>query len=483
MPQPAPATRRADSTTTLEATLADTSEQEKDKVLPLPSWLVKVYFIFPVVLYIPDAIFNFFVYSDGATFIHSANPVVQAGSAVLWGFLALGVVGMAYLLSVLAPWHWGQGHHVQAFFCAVGVLVATAITTWCSLAFRSQTFKGFSTDQWVYSLWPQLRASHFSMTMLLVAIAPPFWGLFWALVQPTATRRSLRQLQESHEERMLRMKQEAEIKALRADANAKVREAQLRGMAATAVAARKQAAQLISQRKSTTSLEEGEVDGEAASLPAGASAGALASGTPSQAPALPAADQASRDDESPDVFDLPPLTSLHGRDKSIMNHAAGTAGGVHTAPAAVRSGRAQPALISDADVEGSLGMPPSTDAVTFAPRRPPMLGGTLTPAINPMLETQDEEGMTGTTGPRPALRRMPQQSTLVSAMNGPNPMHVQIVTDTMRELGIPTNRKTLTANQTRLLVPRVAEKLDTDEAFAKAVIGRVIKSDANRSNS
>ena len=264
MAQTAPATTRVDSTPTFDATPADTasatplttrvapSELEKDKVLPLPGWLVKVYFIFPVVLYIPDAIFNFFVYSDGAT-ARSANPVIQAGFTALWAFLALGVVGMAYLLSVLAPWHWSQGHRVQAFFCGVGVLVATGITTWCSLAFRSQNFKAFPTDDWVYSIWPQLRSSQFSLTMLLVAIAPPFWGLFWAVVQPTSNRRSLRQLQESHEERLMRTQQEAELKQLRADTNARVREAQLRGMASTAAAARKQAAQLIMQRRSNIS--------------------------------------------------------------------------------------------------------------------------------------------------------------------------------------------------------------------------------------
>jgi hypothetical protein len=445
---------------------------------------VKVYFIFPVVLYIPDAIFNFFVYSDGATFIHSANPVVQAGSAVLWGFLALGVVGMAYLLSVLAPWHWGQGHHVQAFFCAIGVLVATAITTWCSLAFRSQTFKGFVTDQWVYSVWPELRSTHFSLTMLLVAIAPPFWGLFWALVQPTATGRSLRQLQESHEERMLRMQQDAELKALRADANAKVREAQLRGMAATAVAARKQAAQLMAQRKSSSPSLEGDDDtvvaGNLLTGPTDEAAGEAPSSA--QTPGLHAVDQGSGDDESSDVFTLPQLTRMHGSDMSIMNHAAGTGAAAHPAPA-VRSGRLQPVLITEADVEGSLGMPQSGDAVGFAPRRPPMLGGALTPAINPMLDTPDVDGMTGTTGPRPALRRSGQISTLVSNMNGPNPAHVQIVTEAMRELDIPVpaNRKSLTAAQMRVLVPRVAEKLDTaDEAFARGVITRVIKSDSNR---
>ena len=426
---------------------------------------MKVYFIFPVVLYIPDAIFNFFVYSDGAT-ARSANPVIEAGFTVLWGFLALGVVGMAYLLSVLAPWHWGQGHRVQAFFCAVGVVVATAITTWCSLAFRSQNFKGFVTDNWVYSIWPQLRSSQFSLTMLLVAIAPPFWGLFWAVVQPTSNRRSLREIEESHQERLLRTQQDAELKQLRAEANAKVREAQLRGMASTAAAARKQAAQFISSRKSDGENPASRADDEnrEPSYSGEVSAEDLASGQ----------DDASQDDAS-NVFQLPTLTGRHGDSQmSIMNHAPSGA------TAAIAS-RMQPTMRSGADVEGSLGVPAS-DAMNLAPRRPPMLGGTLTPAINP-LEVSDNEGMTGTTGPRPALRRLPQASTLVSAMNGPNPMHVQIVTETMRELNIPVNRRTLTASQTRLLVPQVAQKLDSDDSFARAVIGRVMKSEAYRSNS
>jgi hypothetical protein len=472
MAQPAPVTRRVDSTATQDATLADTasanlstryhnpSEQEKDKVLPLPGWLVKVYFIFPVVLYIPDAIFNFFVYSDGIS-PHSANPVLNIAFDVLWAFLALGVVGMAYLLSVLAPWHWGQGHRVQAFFCAVGVLVATAITTWCSLAFRSQTFKGFVTDQWVYSLWPQLRSTHFSLTMLLVAIAPPFWGLFWAVVQPTSNRRSLREIEESHQERLLRTQQEAELKQLKAETSAKVREAQLRGMASTAAAARKQAAQFISQRKSDDASQQDDEKSE------------LSYSTEVSSESQ-AEDLASDPDDAANVFQLPALTGRGGDSpRSIMNHAVGGA-------TAGLGSRTQPSLRSDVDVEGSLGMPAS-DAFTMAPRRPPMLGGSLTPAINP-LEISDDEGMTGTTGPRPALRRVPQGGTLVSAMNGPNPLHVQAVMESMRELNIPV-KSTLTPKQTRLLVPEVAQKLDTDESFAKAVIGRVLKSETSRGNS
>jgi hypothetical protein len=284
---------------------------------------------------------------------------------------------------------------------------------------------------------------------------------------------------------MLRMQQDAELKALRADANAKVREAQLRGMAATAVAARKQAAHLMSQRKPSSPSLEGNGDAVAAgNLLTGPTDEAADDDAPSggQTPGLHAVDQGSGDDESSDVFSLPPLTKMHGSDMSIMNHAAGSGAAAHAAPA-VRSGRLQPVLITEADAEGSLGTPQSGDAIGFAPRRPPMLGGALTPAINPMLDTPDVDGMTGTTGPRPALRRSGQISTLVSNMNGPNPAHVQIVTQAMRELDIPVpaNRKSLTAAQMRLLVPRVLEKLGTDdEAFARKAITGVIRSESNR---
>jgi hypothetical protein len=475
MTDAAPATRRVDRTPTNEATLADTasapqlstrmapSEAEKDKVLPLPGWLVKFYFIFPIVLYVPDAIFNFYVYSDGVT-PKGGNPVVAGLFFALWGFVAFGVVGMAYLLSVLAPWHWAQGHHLQAFFCGLGVLVATAVTIWCSLAFRSGTFQSFPSDEWAYSIWPQLRQSHFSVTMLIVAVVPGFWVLFWAVVQPTTHRKSLREIQESHEERLLRMQQEAELKQVKAAANAKVRAAQLAAMTQTAIAARKQAAQFISQGKSDSD-DRAEIPGiEVTEEEPGAPAGSARLAGHGQTVEIGSAGDDSGGHMS-NVLQLPQLNSLqHGRDMSIMN----------------RAGRAQPALMSDSDVEGSLGIPAS-DAITMGQRRPPMLGGSLTPAINP-LELADNDGMTGTTGPRPALRRSAQPSTLVSAMNGPNPAHVQVVTETLQELNIPVNKRTLTAKEQRLLIPRVAEKLDCDDTFARAVVGRVMKSEAHRNS-
>src|SRR5579883_2351248 len=89
------------------------TQRQAEKVLPLPRWLTRLYFVFPVVLYIPDAIFNYYVYSDGVA-TKSTNPLIQAAFVALWAFLAVGVVGMQYLFSVLAPWHWGQGHRIQA---------------------------------------------------------------------------------------------------------------------------------------------------------------------------------------------------------------------------------------------------------------------------------------------------------------------------------------------------------------------------------
>jgi len=448
MPQTAPATRRADSTTTLEATLADTSEQEKDKVLPLPGWLVKVYFIFPVVLYIPDAIFNFFVYSDGATFIHSANPVVQAGSAVLWGFLALGVVGMAYLLSVLAPWHWGQGHRMQAFFCGMGVLIATGITTWNSLAYRSQGFIKFPTDEWMYNIWPQLRDLNFSLTMVLIAIAPPFWGLFWALVQPTETGRTLGQLRESHQERLLRLRQEAELKALRAEANAKVRAAQLKGMAATAVAARAQVRGVLGRKEDE---QDGVQDQDAVSTDESVSVR-----------------EESEPVEAGKVLQMP--TYLPQREASarggamLYNHAQIAAPGVRTGPAAAQ-GMAQPSLIAE--------------SASFAPRHPPTLGGAPTPLTS--VDPTEVDGATGTTGPRPAIRRA-EPGLLTRSMNEPNPAHRAIVVQAMHDKGIKTGKSTLTAKQIEALAPIVAERVNVDQSSARSLIKKVVQFEAQQNS-
>ena len=215
------------------------SPASSEGTLPLPGWLTRVYYIFPIILYVPDMLFNFYVYSDGVT--NSANGFDIANSFyyVLYAFLAMGIVGMAWLLSVLAPWHWGRGNHFQSIMCWAGVFIATAITTWNSLAYRSTRFSSFATDKWITDFF-HISNTTFSPTMVLVAVAPPFWGLFWALVQPSEQRKSLADEREGHVMKLERMRQEAEVKRLKAESNAQIREAQLKGLAATVRAARSQ---------------------------------------------------------------------------------------------------------------------------------------------------------------------------------------------------------------------------------------------------
>ncbi len=445
MAQVAQASRQGDgaaggSQSALPALVAADGKSEKDKVLPLPGWLVKLYFVFPVVLYVPDIIFNYVVYSTGVQ--PTNNMVLYVASVVLWSFLSVGVVGMAYLLSVLAPWHWGQGHRIQAFFCGIGVVIATAITTWNSLAFRSRDFVKFPTDDWVYSIWPQLHNQGVSITMILVAIAPPFWGLFWAIVQPTETGRSLRQLQESHEERLMRMQQEAEVKRLKAETNAKVREAQLRGMAATASAARQQAAAFLSQKQDGENGEQG-----------GAAGGVVVE-------AVPATSESSS--EAPNVLQLPTLAPTNTRElagsrgANFFNHAAAAAPGVHSAPAASAQPVAQPALM--ADVQGFGGMPGS-DSVRFtSSRRPPTLGGLNT-------DVAEFDGMTGTTGPRPAVRRSNELGSLARGMTGPSPRITQAIEEAFNELNATGKRVT-----EREHVALSAQKLGVDESAARSAV-------------
>lgn len=443
---------------------ASAESVDRDKVLPLPTWLRKAYFIFPIVLYIPDAIFNFYVYSDGGS-VKSTNPLVQAGFVALWGFLAIGVVGMAYLLSVLAPWHWGQGHRIQAFFCGLGVVIATGITTWCSLAYRSIHFQDFVTDKWVYSVWPQLQTQNISLTMILVAIAPPFWGLFWAIVQPTQTGRSLRQLQESHAERLMRMQQEAELKRLRAETNAKIREAQLRGMAQTAATAREQASGLFGQ------LRKGHT--QAASPSAGDSTSADGAAAPgSGATTQPMEQEDEQTGERPvAILRYPTLQPGPGHDNgaraSFMNSIAAAPPTAHAQPTNSRPLAAQQPMFGAADVAGSAGQPTS-DTTTWEPRRPPTLGAVFA-------ENGDADAMTGTSGPRHAIRRPIEMSQLTRGLGELRPAYVQAVQESIRELN-PTGKKRISHAE---LTTLVAGKLDVEEAIARQIIARYREAQRN----
>ena len=443
-----------------ERTAANGERVEQDKALPLPGWLVKVYFIFPIVLYMPDAIFNYFVYSDGAVVPRGAPLLLQIAQVTLWGLMAVGVVGMADLLSVLAPWHWGQGHRIQAIFCGLGVIVATAITTWNSLSFRSTGFQAFKTDEWVYQYFPQLRVV--SLTMILVAVAPPFWGLFWAIVQPTQTGRSLRQIRESHVERLLRLEQEAELKRLRAETNAKVRSAQLRGMAQTAAAARAEAAQLFTRKKG-----EAEEDGSPNDAQDGAG---------DDAP------EGAEDAATGRVVQLSQIKAAGGREPAgsrggavFSNHAAATTPTVHAAPnGGARLAAAQPPLLTATDAQRAPAAAQGDPMPWGGPRRPAAPGGGIAETIF----GYDSDQMTGTTGPRPAVRRPGDNNTLSRAISGELlPGSEAVVEAVFKELeqehkadgakrSLP--RKELTA--------RVMQRLKVDEAIAQKAIDRWSKS-------
>jgi len=477
----------AGATATIPATpeALATGAQASEKVLPLPGWLTKVYFIFPVVLYIPDALFNYYVYSDGIS-TKSTNPVVQVGFIVLWSFLSVGVVGMAYLLSVLAPWHWGQGHRIQAIFCGFGVVVATGITTWNSLAYRSQNFVQFETDKWAYGLWPQLQTNHISVTMILVSIAPPFWGLFWAIVQPTQTGRSLRQLQESHEERLMRLQQEAELKRLRAQTNATIREAQLRGMAQTAAAARDQATGLLGRAKggaqaSAQDATTDETTADAASESAPAAVATSAATADAAAYDSDATAGGPNDSAPSNIFQYPTFTPNMGRESSrsssMLNRAGAAAAMAYAEPVgATQSAMGQPALLGDADAMGA----PMGDSQTSQgwTRRPATLGGGITGAFFSG-DSEDLDGMTGTTGPRVAIRHAAEPGKLLRTFNAPNPAYVQAVQDAMRELN-PTNSRKVSVRE---LTSRVAEKLNVDESAARQIINRVREAKKTGANS
>jgi hypothetical protein len=422
---------------------------EPDKTLPLPGWLVRVYFIFPIVLYIPDAIFNYFVYSDGVVAPSGAPLLVQISQVTLWAFMAIGVVGMAYLLSVLAPFHWSQGHRIQAVFCGLGVVIATAITTWNSLSFRSTHFQAFATDRWVDSMWPQLHT--ISLTMILVAIAPPFWGLFWALVQPTQTNRTTRQMQEGHAQHLLRLQQDAEIKRAKAEANAAVRAAQLRGMARTAAAAREEVGSLVKRRPTgeypvvdadpTPKDEVTSDSGEMLALPGDSGAKPIPGRVVQMQP-----HRAS-----------PVREATTGRSAQIHNSmAAPSATPVRSAPAAGMPSAAQPPLLSDAFAPG--------EPLEWSGRRP-------VPGDGIKNFFPDDEPSTGTTGPKPAIRKPAENGPIFQRSGETSSLKeiaaVQEVHDEMALEASGTGRKSASRKE---IAARLVRKLHVDSVTATDMV-------------
>jgi hypothetical protein len=91
----------------------------------------------------------------------------------------------------------------------------------------------------------------------------------------------------------------------------------------------------------------------------------------------------------------------------------------------------------------------------------------LPPAYTPNVMEFDG-GMTGTTGPRPAVRRIAEPSGLLRAMNEPSPVYVRAVDEAHAELS--ANGKRITQKE---WIARVAEKLNVDESSAKTIFNRV----------
>ena len=281
--------------------------------------------------------------------------------------------------------------------------------------------------------------------MILVAIAPPFWGLFWALVQPTNHRRSLSALQEGHQEKLMRVQHEAELKRLRAESNAKVREAQLKGMAQTAAAARAQAGTLFSRKdgdKGTT--------GEQPAVSATAAA---------KAEPAPVTTPASDEGQGGNILQMPRFVATRPRGEGDVRRASM----LNEAAPATRS-HAEPA-------RGAIAAqaPLMSDAVMPAPATGTKPGSSRQPTAGYTPDVMEfDGGMTGTTGPRPAVRRVAEPSPLLRAMNEPSPVYVRAVDEAHAELS--GNGKRVTQKE---WIARVAEKLNVDESSARTIFNRV----------
>jgi len=230
---------------------------KQDDTPPLPRWLMWVYAVFPIVIYIPDVIFNYYVYAQGVVSNPFEFSIQNLPFQILWFFLAIGLVGMSWLLSVLAPWHWWRKNYAASFMCWIGVLFATSITVWNSLSYRLED-NGQKHVLFPMDTWGQQMLGIPSLTTLLVAVAPPVWGLFWAIVQPAERKRSLAEEQESHQMKLERLRQEAELKRLKAETTAQIREAQMKGLASTMRAARQQigGGTIDEAEAPTTTIEE-----------------------------------------------------------------------------------------------------------------------------------------------------------------------------------------------------------------------------------
>jgi hypothetical protein len=104
---------------------------------------------------------------------------------------------------------------------------------------------------------------------------------------------------------------------------------------------------------------------------------------------------------------------------------------------------------------------PAGDAISQGPRRPPTLGN--------FGDMDDSDAMTGTSGPRHAIRRPTEMSSLMRGLGELRPAYAQAVQEAMRELNPNGSKKTVPARE---LTALVARKLNIDESMARQIISR-----------
>ncbi len=143
--------------------------------------------------------------------------------------------------------------------------------------------------------------------------------------------------------------------------------------------------------------------------------------------------------------------------REMYNHAAPTTGAARPAPInSSAAAMAQPALLSDVTADTFGGA--DADVAASWPARPRPSVGAGIAAFFP----SENDAMTGTTGPRPAIRRGAEPSPLLRTMNDPHARTVEQVETVISELktsGIqPVQRD---------VVARLQERYNVDDATAR----------------
>jgi hypothetical protein len=175
--------------------------------------------------------------------------------------------------------------------------------------------------------------------------------------------------------------------------------------------------------------------------------------------------------EAGNILQMPSLNANRprelgpGRNPVMMNNIAPATPTAHAAPSNGRAVPAQPALLREADVQGYGGMPAGdTAGAAWGVSR-----GAHTPS-RLSADVAEAGEMTGTTGPRPAIRRAADPSPLLKAMNELPSAWMRAVEEARKELNPTGAKKSIPAKE---LAALVARKLNVDETTATKIISRV----------